>query len=193
MIEKISNFLAGKLSANLSTDSSYSDTEVLQYGIECIINITIPLIVIFVYSLFQHSCIEMIIWSFSFLLLRNYLGGYHAPTHISCLIISCIYGIVSISLINVLAKLALKNMVVIGLIFILINFITNLPLHNNEDSSKITCFFTSKFFVLFFLLLFIIIFNYISAKFSSAILTGICAAELLYFIGLLTKYIKLEK
>lgn len=93
MIEKFSKFLATKLIINDSPTESYL-LEVYQYGIECIINTFIPLFIIFIYSLLIHQGIEMIIWTFSFLALRNYLGGYHATSHIRCMCISTIVGII---------------------------------------------------------------------------------------------------
>lgn len=112
MISKISTKLAEKL-YNLSRNPVQPEIEILQYGIECIINILFPLLVVFIYSFFICNYIDMIFWSFSFLLLRNYLGGYHAPSHTLCLITSCFYGIISIYLISKIEALKLQYMLII--------------------------------------------------------------------------------
>ena len=100
MIEYISKLLAKSLYTDKNTEeSSYEEIAILQYGIECIINTFIPLIIIFIYAYFSHRLPDMFIWLFSFLLLRNFIGGYHASSHIRCIILSSIVGILSIILV----------------------------------------------------------------------------------------------
>lgn len=97
MIEHISRLLAKSLYDDNNTEkSSKEEIDILQYGIECIINFFIPIIIIYVYALLSHSSLDMLIWLFSFLLLRNFIGGYHASSHICCIISSSIIGILSI-------------------------------------------------------------------------------------------------
>lgn len=98
MIEKISAILAKWILQNTTTSPSDSDEyELLEYGIECIINTLIPIIFFITYSLSQCMFVEMLCWFITFLYIRNVIGGYHASSHISCIIVSTIYGIISLS------------------------------------------------------------------------------------------------
>ncbi|MBE5946391.1 MAG: hypothetical protein E7259_05500 [Lachnospiraceae bacterium] len=120
MIEYISRLLAKLLyDYNNNERASCEEIDILQYGIECIINILIPLIIIFIYAFFSHSTIEMFIWLFSFLLLRNFIGGYHASSHIRCIVLSSIVGILSIILISHMStELFIFKIIIIVLLFI---------------------------------------------------------------------------
>ena len=97
MIEKISFYLAKKIyicseANNLCVaDEENEDIQVLQYGIECIINMSIPFIVIFGYAWYFKMLMPMIIWMTMFLSLRNYIGGYHANSHFQCILYSIVY------------------------------------------------------------------------------------------------------
>lgn len=100
MIEHLSRLIAKSLYNNTAEKSSSEEIEMLQYGIECIINILIPLIIIFIYAFRSHKTLDMFIWFLSFLLLRNFIGGYHTSSHIRCIILSSFVGILSIILIS---------------------------------------------------------------------------------------------
>ena len=100
MIEHLSRLIAKSLYNNTAEKSSSEEIEMLQYGIECIINILIPLIIIFIYAFLSHKTLDMFIWFLSFLLLRNFIGGYHTSSHIRCIILSSFVGILSIILIS---------------------------------------------------------------------------------------------
>ena len=83
MIEKISYYLAKKIymcseaDVTCVVDEKNEDVQVLQYGIECMINMSIPVMVIFVCAWYFKMLIPMLIWCVMFLILRNYIGGYH--------------------------------------------------------------------------------------------------------------------
>lgn len=83
----LSRLIAKSLYNNTAEKSSSEEIEMLQYGIECIINILIPLIIIFIYAFLSHKTLDMFIWFLSFLLLRNFIGGYHTSSHIRCIIL----------------------------------------------------------------------------------------------------------
>ena len=98
MIEKISYYLAKKIymcseaDVTCVVDEKNEDVQVLQYGIECMINMSIPVMVIFVCAWYFKMLIPMLIWCVMFLILRNYIGGYHAKTHFRCILYSSVYG-----------------------------------------------------------------------------------------------------
>ena len=90
MIQNISYYFSKKLSSNTE------EQEVLQYGFECLINTLIPTIFYFLFALAQSMIFETIIWLVLFLLLRNYIGGYHASSHGRCITISTFYGLLTL-------------------------------------------------------------------------------------------------
>lgn len=90
MIQNISYYFSKKLSSNTE------EQEVLQYGFECLINTLIPTIFFFIFAIVQNMIIETIIWIVLFLLLRNYIGGYHASSHGRCITISTFYGLLTL-------------------------------------------------------------------------------------------------
>lgn len=100
MIEHLSRLIAKSLYNNTAEKSSSEEIEMLQYGIECIINILIPLIIIFIYAFLSHKTLDMFIWFLSFILLRNFIDGYHTSSHFRCIILSSFVGILSIILIS---------------------------------------------------------------------------------------------
>lgn len=106
MIEHLSRLIAKSLYNNTAEKSSSEEIEMLQYGIECIINILIPLIIIFIYAFLSHKTLDMFIWFLSFLLLRNFIGGYHTSSHIRCIILSSFVSLCIITNVFVTANLS---------------------------------------------------------------------------------------
>ena len=51
--------------------------------------------VIFVCAWYFKMLIPMLIWCVMFLMLRNYIGGYHAKTHFRCILYSSVYGVIA--------------------------------------------------------------------------------------------------
>lgn len=101
MIEKLAYFLAKKMVAATAKNSKDSDDiEVLAYGFECIFNMLVPFICFLVYSVWNHIYVEMLCCLVAFLFLRNYIGGYHASSHIKCLIYSTVYGCIVLYLLS---------------------------------------------------------------------------------------------
>ena len=90
MIQSISHYFSEKLASNSE------EQEVLQYGFECLINTLIPIIFYFLFALAQSMIFETIIWLVLFLLLRNYIRGYHASSHGRCIAISTLYGLLTL-------------------------------------------------------------------------------------------------
>ena len=66
MIEHLSRLIAKSLYNNTAEKSSSEEIEMLQYGIECIINILIPLIIIFIYAFLSHKTLDMFICFLSY-------------------------------------------------------------------------------------------------------------------------------
>lgn len=190
MIENISRFLAKLLCDDNTEKSSCEEIEVLQYGIECIINILIPLIIIYVYSLISHKTFDMVIWLFSFLLLRNYIGGYHASSHIRCIVFSSIVGILSIIFISHMSTAYfIFKMLIIVLFFIV--FLMIGPMLQNESynymqkSLRKKAIFTFMIYLAGILLLF-----FLNLQYWTSLYIGTISAFVLYIIEFLMRKYK---
>ena len=183
MIEYISKLLAKSLYTDKNTEeSSYEEIAILQYGIECIINTFIPLIIIFIYAYFSHRLPDMFIWLFSFLLLRNFIGGYHASSHIRCIILSSIVGILSIILMtHISSEQFIFKIILILVLFV--GFLSIGPILQNESYTymekkirqKAICLFIS--FIAGILLLYLLKIHY-----WVSLYIGTVSAYVLYII-----------
>lgn len=78
--------------------SAQKKRDVYIYGTECFINETIGIFLLFGIAIPLHQGWPIFIWLISFLSIRIHLGGYHAPYHWLCLVISTFVGISSIFL-----------------------------------------------------------------------------------------------
>lgn len=67
--------------------------EIYIYGAECFFNLLISDSILLIYAILSHHLIEFLLWLVSFSLLRTHIGGYHAPTHTSCIISGIVLGI----------------------------------------------------------------------------------------------------
>ena len=114
MIEKISHYFSKQLAANTEEE------EILQYGFECLINTFIPVIFFLVFAIVQNMITETMIWLILFLLLRNYIGGYHASSHVRCIVISTIYGLTALFCIYYFKSIPLIAEICICLLIIIL-------------------------------------------------------------------------
>lgn len=119
MIERISQHLAKRIMNTLKEDST-DETAVLAYGFECLINLLIPLSFFLIYSICNHIFIEMLCWLVTFLILRNQIGGYHADSHIKCIIYSILYGFVFLHLLIILPPINAYTKIIFYALFICI-------------------------------------------------------------------------
>ena len=83
------------------------------YGTECFLSECIGNVLLFAVALPLHQGTSMLIWLLSFLSIRTHLGGYHAPTHWLCLIISTLVGIGSLFFNWIWTKLGMYSILVL--------------------------------------------------------------------------------
>ncbi len=186
MIEKISYYLAKKIIT--AQNGNWSENEyhnVIQYGIECIINTAIPITIYVIYALINKIFLSMCVWLVTFLLLRNLIGGYHASTHIKCIISSSIYGLLFLHIIKYTANINSIYIITIYLIIILIHLIFNPIIHHEEDKNQQYIKSTRLKIILLLCITFIfaMIFNVFFQTISLALLMGTISAEILFWIG----------
>lgn len=92
-MENICLKIVRKLISISNMTSTDDDIEVYTYGLLSYVYTLIPLIVLFVFSIFFHKPIEMLTWVIIFLCLRKYSGGYHAKSPTLCFVYSILLGL----------------------------------------------------------------------------------------------------
>lgn len=192
MIEYISRLLAKSLYDDNTEKSSCEEIEVLQYGIECIINMLIPLIIIFIYAFLSHKTLDMFIWLFSFLLLRNFIGGYHASSHIRCIVLSSIVGILSIIFISHMSTAYFTfKMLIIVLFFIV--FLMIGPMLQNESYNHMQQSLRQKaIWIFIFYITIILLLFFLNLHYWASLYIGTVSSYVLYIIEyLIRKYISI--
>ena len=191
MIEKISYFLAKKIymcseaDVTCVVDEKNEDVQVLQYGIECMINMSIPFMVIFVCAWYFKMLIPMLIWCVMFLMLRNYIGGYHAKTHFRCILYSSVYGVIAMYGIIWLAVVPLTVKLIVCGGLLLINIFTGPVIHDENLKGYKRNYCKIGVVILAGGVVCAVFLNLCNVKLGNAVFMGIISAEFLYGIDLL--------
>ena len=142
IIQTIARKIACKLNHITESDNPKAGIEVLQYGIECILNSVITICAILTFGFFTHSIVLCLIWMVSFSLLRSVIGGYHAPNHESCILFSVFFCIITVMLCKhiLVSNLIIILTSIISLLFI-IKYVPLYSMQNNiltDDKKKTT-------------------------------------------------------
>lgn len=185
MIEKIAHYFATQLSLQTNC-ADKEEIEVLQYGIECIINTMIPFIVILLFSVMHNKSDKMIVWSILFLLLRNYIGGYHAPSHVSCIVLSCIYGIISIQCIDLLKFVSIHIKLELCVILFIIYIFAGPIISDKSLQNKKKYIFRRGLMILLSYISFAFILSFVSVL-SDTVFLSSYSAGFLYLVELIHK------
>lgn len=91
--KRIASFL---VSNNIITDE---DASVYAYGLELILATIVNTFVVCVIGIVMGRFIETILFLASFAILRSFSGGYHASTHVKCLVILVVAYMINMVLI----------------------------------------------------------------------------------------------
>lgn len=182
MIEKISRIISYKLLIFRNADEiNNDDLAILQYGLECIINTLIPIIIFLIVAFHQHMIFDLVLWLITFLITRNYIGGYHAKTHLRCIFISTITGLTSLFFIQYHKTFSVIQITIITVAILFFIFIWGPIVHDpsiceqsNLKSKAIKTILLSYFFALFF--------SAFAPKHATSITLGFFCSFLLYFI-----------
>lgn len=183
MIETFAHRLAQKL-ISLSTKNTVTkdDIAVVSYGIECLLNLCIPFFFFLIYSCFTHRILGMVYFLISFLFLRNHIGGFHAKSHIRCMLYSTIYGLFFLWLLKLpilpglYIKLSIYGIILAGIAIgkpICQTYINSTQVRRN---SYITIILECLCMICYDKI-------WHSATLSTAIFLGSCAAAILYIPG----------
>ena len=97
-IHSISHYWATKICIFSNPSANEDDIEVISYALECILNTTITTALILLFGIITHNLILSVIWIFLFSIMRKYIGGYHASSHLKCIISSVFICILTVIL-----------------------------------------------------------------------------------------------
>lgn len=191
MIEKFALTLATKLlQYNMDTKTDKNEIEIIQYGLECIFNTIIPLTLFVCYAIVKHMIPEFLLWIFIFFYFRNKVGGYHAPSHILCIIFSSIYGLISFFTLPYIMNIPLSIKIITVIFIMAIHLLCKPNIHHmeNKNLSYIKRTKLQIFYFLLIILILIIILHYHALSLCNAIYLGILNVEFLYFIEKIKRF-----
>lgn len=194
MIETISSKLAIYLLGKIEADDYDTEYEILEYGIECIINMLIPILFYTAFAIYNRFLIEMLVWIFCLLFYRNLIGRYHAHSHIKCIIQSTVFGLVSLYVATLDYIVDMQNTKIILCVLLIIHLFVK-PIIHHSEKNNIT--FIKQRKVLVFLTLFVAgLLISLSGKalpsISNSVFVGIISAEILYLIAVIQKRMKMK-
>lgn len=175
MIKKISHYFSKQLAANTE------EQEILQYGFECLINTLIPLIFFFIFAIVKKMIVETIIWLILFLLLRNYIGGYHASSHGRCIVMSTIYGLITLFCICYFNSIPLTTEIYVCSLLIIFHILFGPIINDNDLIDNYRKYKIIGLIIIIVESILMIILNYKNIFIHSSLFFSIVSAELLHY------------
>lgn len=93
MINKISALLSEEIGLRLN--SSDNEKEIYTYSIEVLISLFVNLIILSLTAYILKKQTELLVFIVFFSVLRTFAGGYHAKTHVECVVLSFCFFVLS--------------------------------------------------------------------------------------------------
>ena len=192
MENKLAKWICRRLRAKQAIDEEYE--EVYVYGLEIIFSCLISTSIILIIGILIKQIIPTLVFLFTFVLIRQYTGGYHANSYLLCKLCTVMSFGISVSLANIfpISRLAFLVLMVIGCLFIwLFGPIENVhkPLTDQEKKKhKITGL---TLFVIWSVIGFV--FSFVIPLICNTIFYTLCAIIFLMIIPLLERRICHEK
>ena len=192
MENKLAKWICCRLRAKQVIDEEYE--EVYVYGLEIIFSCLISTSIILIIGILIKQIIPTLVFLFTFVLIRQYTGGYHANSYLLCKLCTVMSFGISVLLANIfpISRLAFLVLMVIGCLFIwLFGPIENVhkPLTDQEKKKhKITGL---TLFVIWSVIGFV--FSFIIPLICNTIFYTLCAIIFLMIIPLLERRICHEK
>ena len=193
MIEKLAFVLAKNIYLSVETEDIHKNNlkneeiEVLRYGIECIINMSIPLMFLLVYAWHARMLLSAIIWFATFLALRNYFGGYHASSHLQFILYSCGYEMICLYGILKMMAISLKIKLLICGGMLLFNVWLGPVIYDIYLERYRQRFYKYGIIVLSGEVTLAIFLKNFNQMYENAVFMGIFSAEILYLIAIISK------
>lgn len=192
MENKLAKWICCRLRAKQVIDEEYE--EVYVYGLELILSFLISTSIVLVIGFLFGQIISTLTFLITFILIRQYTGGYHANSYIMCKFCTVLSYVVSVLLANVcpVSRLLFLALITIGCLLIwLFGPIENKhkPLTDQEKRKhKITAL---TLFVISSMTGFVVSFN--APLISNTIFYTLCAIIILMIIPLLERRTHHEK
>lgn len=186
MIHYLSQLLAKKLiMLTKKNNDTIDDFLILTYGIECIIHFAIPIFFYSLYAYFTHQFKKLLCFLLSFFCLRNFIGGFHAASHMRCLFYSTLYGLFFLWLLTTPISLTWYIKLFIYLFMFLILSLLH-PICPPKHTTRLTLYATITLFAecMFSLS---VVFPSLS-HLGNACFYGSCAAFLCYLLHFATNF-----
>lgn len=114
MLKLLSDKLAQKLVDHSVV--SADDLELYQFGIQGLIVKTVHIITYLIIGLLFHQVFEVILFTFAYVSLREYAGGYHAGTQVRCYLFSCLLIIIAMTLTHFMIRDGFNVIIIIMLL-----------------------------------------------------------------------------
>ena len=193
MIEKLAFVLAKNIYLSVETEDIHKNNlkneeiEVLRYGIECIINMSIPLMFLLVYAWHARMLLSAIIWFATFLALRNYIGGYHASSHWQCILHSCGYEMICLYGILKMMAISLKIKLLICGGMLLFNVWLGPVIYDIYLERYRKRFYKYGIIMLSGEVTLAIFLKNFNQMYENAVFMGIFSAEILYLVAIISK------
>lgn len=92
MIPVCAKKLTDTLIKHSAIDVELDQREVYIYGLECLLNTGLTVILLTIWGIVTNSLLETLFWIVCFIKFRNYTGGFHAPTQLTCVLSSILLG-----------------------------------------------------------------------------------------------------
>ena len=86
MIHEMSEAISRKISI-LNNVTETEEQEVITYGLEAILATAVSVLCVVILSVLLHRVLECIAFLVAFMPLRTYSGGYHASSHMRCVLL----------------------------------------------------------------------------------------------------------
>lgn len=86
MIHNISEAISRKISI-LNNVTETEEQEIITYGLEAILATAVSVLCVVILSVLLHRVLECIAFLVAFMPLRTYSGGYHASSHMRCVLL----------------------------------------------------------------------------------------------------------
>lgn len=181
MIQQLSCRVSNYLVAHGADDTQ---KEVYSYSIECLLNFTLSIFLLFSAGFFLHRLPEIGIWCISYLMLRIQIGGYHASTHARCIVSGTLVGICSLPLNRLWTLSPFIGMILFLLILLDIAWFAPVLHPHHPVSAKGRKKAKLRAVIITFLgYIIMLILQHFHYTICNAILSGFACALLLAFIG----------
>ncbi len=185
MTTRITNRIANTRTNNSHISNNKEEIEIIEYGLTCIFNLLTPVILLIAFSSFTHNLLYLPFWIISFLTVRSFIGGYHAPPQNKCLFFSTSIGIISMMLIpNLIPHL---KYITISIALICLFIIKGPILQDISYSSKRLYLYIGGILTSTITLSIAIISRNYSNNISNSIYLGLIVAYILYTIELIKR------